>query len=149
VTELEETMSLGPVEILVVKFPGNRFTGEIAPALRELVDAGTIRIIDLVFVSKDTDGSIGAFEIQDLGDEEQASYSAVTDLEEAPLMTTDDIDRLGATLEDNSSAAIMLFENVWATKFRDAMVNAGGELVLNERIPRTVIEEVVAAGAAA
>ena len=141
-------MSLGPVEILVVKFPGNQFTGEIAPALRDLVDAGTIRIIDLVFVSKDADGSIGAFEIQDLGEEEQASYNAVTDFE-APMMTTDDIERLGATLEDNSSAAIMLFENVWATKFRDAMVNAGGELVLNERIPRTVIEEVAAAASAA
>ncbi len=140
-------MSLGPVEILVVKFPGNQFTGEIAPALRDLVDAGTIRIIDLVFVSKDADGSIGAFEIQDLGEEEQASYNAVTDFE-APMMTTDDIERLGATLEDNSSAAIMLFENVWATTFRDAMVNAGGELVLNERIPRTVIEEVAAASAA-
>lgn len=141
-------MSLGPVEILVVKFPGNQFTGEIAPALRDLVDAGTIRIIDLVFVSKDADGSLGAFEIQDLGEEEQASYNAVTDFE-APMMTTDDIERLGATLEDNSSAAIMLFENVWATKFRDAMVNAGGELVLNERIPRTVIEEVAAAASAA
>lgn len=141
-------MSLGPVEILVVKFPGNHFTGEVAPALRELVDAGTIRVIDLVFVSKDTDGSIGAFEIQDLGESEQASYNAVTDFD-APLMTTDDVERLGATLEDNTSAAIMLFENVWATKFRDSMVNAGGELVLNERIPRTVIEEVVAAGSAA
>ena len=141
-------MSLGPVEILVVKFPGNQFTGEIAPALRDLVDAGTIRIIDLVFVSKDADGSIGAFEIQDLGEEEQASYNAVTDFE-APMMTTDDIERLGATLEDNSSAAIMLFENVWATTFRDAMVNAGGELVLNERIPRTVIEEVAAAASVA
>ncbi|HEX5579626.1 MAG TPA: DUF6325 family protein [Candidatus Limnocylindria bacterium] len=141
-------MNLGPVEILVVKFPGNQFTGEIAPALRDLVDAGTIRIIDLVFVSKDADGSIGAFEIQDLGEDEQASYNAVTDFE-APMMTTDDIERLGATLEENSSAAIMLFENVWATKFRDAMVNAGGELVLNERIPRTVIEEVAAAASAA
>jgi uncharacterized membrane protein len=141
-------MSLGPVEILVVKFPGNQFTGEIAPALRELVDAGLIRIIDLVFVSKDTDGSIGAFEIQDLGEDEQTSYNAVTDFE-APLMTTDDVERLGATLEDNSSAAIMLFENAWATKFRDAVLNAGGELVLNERIPKTVIDEVVAAGSAA
>jgi uncharacterized membrane protein len=141
-------MSLGPVEILVVKFPGNQFTGEIAPALRELVDAGLIRIIDLVFVSKDTDGSIGAFEIQDLGEDEQTSYNAVTDFD-APLMTTDDVERLGATLEDNSSAAIMLFENVWATKFRDAVLNAGGELVLNERIPNTVIDEVVAAGSAA
>jgi uncharacterized membrane protein len=141
-------MSLGPVEILVVKFPGNQFTGEIAPALRDLVENGLIRIIDLVFVSKDADGSIGAFEIQDLGEDEQASYNAVTDFE-APMMTTDDVEQLGATLEDNSSAAIMLFENVWATRFRDAVLNAGGELVLNERIPRTVIEEVAAAASAA
>jgi uncharacterized membrane protein len=137
-------MALGPVELLVVRFPGNEFRGEIAPALRELVEGGTIRIIDLLFVTKDAEGAVASTELTDLDEDTYAVYDPlVSDLE--GLLADDDVQRLGAALEPNSSAAVMLFENAWATRFRDAVVNARGELVLAERIPRSVIEEVAAA----
>jgi uncharacterized membrane protein len=141
-------MPLGPVELLVVRFPGNEFRGEIAPALRELVEGGTIRVIDLLFVTKDADGNLRSTELTDLDAATYAVYDPlVSDLE--GLLADDDVQRLGAALEPNSSAAVMLFENVWATRFRDAVVNAKGELVLAERIPHSVIEEVAAARAQA
>jgi hypothetical protein len=139
-------MALGPVELLVVKFPGNQFRGEIAPALQELVEGGTIRVIDLLFVTKDAAGAVSSTELTDLDPDTYAVYDPlVSDLE--GLLADDDVQRLGAALENNSSAAVMLFENVWATRFRDAVVNAKGQLVLAERIPHSVIEEVAAARA--
>jgi uncharacterized membrane protein len=141
-------MALGPVELLVVKFPGNQFRGEIAPALRELVEGGTIRVIDLLFVTKDAGGNLRSAELTDLDAATYAVYDPlVADLE--GLLADDDVQRLGAALDNNSSAAVLLFENVWATRFRDAVVAARGELVLAERIPRSVIEEVAAARAQA
>ena len=141
-------MALGPVELLVVKFPGNRFTGEIAPALRELVAGGTIRVIDLLFVTKDGAGALRSAELTDLDAATYAVYDPlVADLE--GLLADDDVQRLGAALEPDSSAAVLLFEHAWATRFRDAVVAAKGELVLAERIPRAAIEEVAAARARA
>jgi fructosamine-3-kinase len=136
-------MSLGPVELLVIKFPGNQFTGEIVPALKELVDSGTIRVIDLIFARKDKDGNVLVLELNDLDDNDYASYNAlVGDL--SGTLTQDDVQQLAATLERNSSAGILLFENTWATRFRDAVLKAKGQLVLNERIPHSVIEQLIA-----
>jgi uncharacterized membrane protein len=141
-------MALGPVELLVVKFPGNQFKGEIAPALRELVETGLIRIIDLLFLTKDSAGNVASTELTDLASNEYAVFDPlVSDIE--GLLSDDDVQQLGATLENSSSAALLLFENVWATRFRDAVANARGEVVLNERIPRSVVEEVAAARAQA
>jgi uncharacterized membrane protein len=135
-------MDLGPVEILVVSFPGNQFTGEVAPALAELVQTGLIRVIDLVFVTKDADGDVVAIELSDL---DQATGAAFQPHVETPsgLLADQDIEDLGADLAPNSSAAILLFEHVWATKFRDAVVDSGGELVASIRVPKEVIDEVV------
>jgi len=139
-------MSLGPLELLVVKFPGNRFTGEIAPALTELVEGGLIRVIDILFVYKDEASEMTVLEINDLDDDDYRQFDpVVADL--TGMLTVEDAQRLSASFEPNSSAAIMLFENTWATKFRDTLVRANGELVLNERIPRTVVDELVAAAA--
>ena len=137
-------MSIGPVEILVVSFPDNHFTGEIAPALAELVAAGTIRVIDLVFVAKDADGEIVGMELSDL---EEATSAALRPHVEEPsgLLADEDIADLGADLAPNSSAAILLFEHVWATRFRDAVLGSRGELVASIRIPKEVVDEVVAA----
>jgi Family of unknown function (DUF6325) len=137
-------MALGPVELLVVKFPGNEFRGEIAPALRELVEHGTIRIIDLLFVKKDAEGTVTATELADLAPDLYAVFDPlVSDI--AGLLADDDVQALAGALENDSSAGVLLFENVWATRFRDAVLNANGQLILSERIPRSVIEEVAAA----
>ena len=139
-------MNVGPVELLVVRFPGNHFRGEILPALRQLVESGTIRIIDILFAFKDDRGTLKVSEINDLDEEDYAIFDpVVSDL--TGILSQDDIQRLAGTLENNSSEAIMLFENTWATRFRDALVKADGELVLSERIPRSVIEQVLASKA--
>jgi len=137
-------MNVGPVDIIVVSFPGNQFTGEIAPALAELVEAGTIRVIDLVFVSKSADGEIVGIELSDLDESTSAAFQPHVE-EPSGLLSDEDIADLGEDLAPNSSAAILLFEHVWATKFRDALLGAGGELVASIRIPKEVVDEVVAA----
>ena len=136
-------MTLGPVELLVVKFPGNQFKGEIAPALTDLVENGTIRVIDILFANKDADGTVEMVEVNDLDDADFRRFDpVVTDVTD--LLNAEDVDALTRALEPNSSAALLLFENTWATRFCDALVNANAELVLNERIPRAVIEELTA-----
>jgi uncharacterized membrane protein len=139
-------MSLGPVEMLVVKFPGNKFTGEIAPALSELVDNGLIRVIDLLLVAKGQDGTVVIDEIANLGDDEYAQLEAVVS-DVNGMLSDEDALRFGALLEPNSSAGLLLFENTWAAKFADAVANANGEVLFNERIPRTVIESLEAGAA--
>jgi translation initiation factor IF-2 len=137
-------MKFGPVELLVIRFPGNQFKGEIIPALEELVKKGTIRIIDVLFVKKDAKGNAEMIEMNDLEDEIYAAFDPiVSDIQ--GMLTEEDVVYLTGNLEKNSSAAVMLFENVWATRFRDAIVNAKGEIILSERIPRQVIEEIQAA----
>jgi Family of unknown function (DUF6325) len=134
---------LGPVELLFVEFPGNQFTGEIIPALTELIDQGTIRILDLVFVAKDDSGNSVGIELEDLPTESKDAFGRlVEDL--AGLIAEEDVEDLAESLEPNSSAAIMLFEHTWAIPFRDALANSGGQLVA--RLPIT--EEALAAIAA-
>jgi uncharacterized membrane protein len=141
-------VDIGPVEILMVEFPGNQFTGEIAPALAELVEQGTIRVIDLLFVTKDADGQVAAIELSDAGDEVRNAFEPIVQ-EASGLLAEEDVEDLGEGLDPNSSAAMLLFEHVWATRFRDAVVHSGGELVASVRIPKEVVDEVVAARATA
>jgi hypothetical protein len=136
-------MTLGPVELLVVAFPGNRFKGEIVPELQTLVENGTIRVIDLLFVKKDERGTVEAIELNDQDDETFAPFDPIVE-ELDGLLSSEDVQQFAAMLENNSSAALMLFENTWATRFRDAVLNAGGKLVLNERIPKAVMDELLA-----
>lgn len=135
-------MAYGPVEMLVVKFPGNQFTGELAPALQDLVDTGLIRVIDLMFVLKDDDGSVLVYEQNGLGDEAAALFEPLVESEDE-LLSQDDAESIGVLLEPNSSAAMLLFENAWAARFTEALRNANGEVIMNARIPRDVIEAVV------
>ena len=136
-------MSLGPIELLVLKFPGNQFSGEIIPALGQLVEDGTVRIVDLLFAVKNKDGEVRALEFSDLAPDIMGQWDPlVSDV--TPMLNEDDARELTASLENNSSAAILLFENTWATRFVDAVSNANGEVVVNERIPRAVIQELTA-----
>ncbi|HEU0116766.1 MAG TPA: DUF6325 family protein [Thermomicrobiales bacterium] len=139
-------MPFGPIELLVVKFPGNRFTGEIMPAMAELVENGTVHIVDLLFVHKDASGAVSLFEFDDLAPDIFGQWAPlVTDV--TPLLNEDDAYELAASLDNDSSAGLLLFENTWAKRFADAIANAHGEVLLNERIPRVVVEEIVAATA--
>jgi len=135
--------SLGPVELLVVKFPGNQFKGEIAPALAELVDTGMVRIIDLLFAYKDENGEFSLAEIRELEDNELAVFEPLVS-GGTELLTEQDVEDVAGSLENNSSAAVMLFENVWATRFRDSLNSANAELIFNIRIPQNVVREIVA-----
>jgi hypothetical protein len=137
-------MSLGPIEVVVLGFPENRFTGEILPELERLVESDTISIIDGVFVTKDDDGATDFVEFDSLGDDEFGALAGILERVEG-LVSDEDVEDLTASLPTNSSAAVLVFEHTWAVPLRDAIVRGGGELVANLRIPASVVEEVLAA----
>ena len=141
-TEMNETRgrTMGPVDYLVVKFPGNKFSGEIIPELVNLQNKGIIRILDFVFVLKDEDGNLSITEAEDLKDEAGALADLLKDTGE--WFYQGDIDALAATLENNSSAGILLVENTWAIRFKEALRNSHGELIDMGRIPPETIAKV-------
>jgi hypothetical protein len=135
-------MSVGPVEYMIVAFPGNRFKGEIIPELQNLVDAGTINVIDLAFVIKDAEGNMAALEAGDLDSDVGAAFAKLGGVN-GGLLNQEDLEAAAEELEPNSSAALLVWEDVWATKLRDAIVNAGGELLDLERLPGEVVQAAV------
>jgi uncharacterized membrane protein len=130
---------IGPVDYAVIAFPGNKFRGEIAPALAELVENGTIRIIDIAFAGKNADGDAVAFEITELDPDVQKGLEKAG-VEVGGLLNDDDLIDIAAGLEPNSSAALLVWETVWARKVAQAMRDAGGELVAFERLPHDVVQ---------
>ena len=129
---------IGPVEYMVVAFPGNKFRGEIAPALQQLVESGTIRIIDLAFVSKDADGEIAALEVSDLDPDVQAGLERMG-AEATGLFNEGDLMAAGEELEPNSSAALLVWEDLWAARLVQAIRDADGVLLDLERIPQEIV----------
>ncbi len=129
-----EVDELGPVDWIVVEFPGSKFNGEIAPNLVELVDKGIIRILDLVLLTKDTDGSIEAFEMADL-DDSQIGQLRTYETELAMLLSEDDVAAIAQAVDPGSSAAVLVFENTWAAPFASSVRRSGGQLVASGRIP--------------
>lgn len=139
--------NVGPVEILAVAFPGSEFKGEILPALGELVDSGTIRVLDFVFVNKDTDGTVRVLELSDLDGEETAMYARLDSADES-LLNDEDLEDAGEILDPGDSAAILVWEDCWATKLRNAIRDAGGKLLALDRVPAESLDEVLEAIAA-
>jgi Family of unknown function (DUF6325) len=129
---------VGPVEYMIVAFPGNRFKGEIAPALSDLVEAETIRIIDLAFVAKDANGDVAAFEVSDLDPDVQAALEKMG-AEATGLFNEDDLMAAAEELAPESSAALLVWEDLWAARLADAIRDAGGELYDLGRIPHEVV----------
>ncbi|MFF8424287.1 DUF6325 family protein [Streptomyces sp. NPDC016566] len=123
---------MGPVDYLVIEFPGNRMTGEAFPLLVDLVERGLVRIIDLAFLRKDTDGSVVALELQDLGDEVDLT---VFEGASASVLDQSDLDEAGNALEPGNSAAVLVYENVWAAPLARALRRSGAQLVASGRIP--------------
>jgi hypothetical protein len=129
--ELDE---LGPVDYLVIEFPGSKFNGEIAPTLIDLVDRGIIRILDLVLIRKDADGSFEALEIEDV-DSGEAGEMRRLEADLAEILSVDDVANAAAALEPGSTAGLLVYENRWAAPFGTAVRHCGGQLVASGRIP--------------
>jgi hypothetical protein len=136
----EELSEMGPIDFLLIEWPGRQPDGEAAPHLIDLVDRGLIRILDLTFIAKAEDGSVAALEISDLGGEvaEFAAFEGAS----SGLLSEEDIDEAGGALEPGTSAALLVFENRWAAPFATAVRQSGGQLVASGRIP---IQAVLAA----
>ena len=130
---------IGPVDYMIVAFPGNQFKGEIAPALADLVEAGTIRIIDLAFVGKNEDGEAVAFELTELDPDVRQGLESMG-VEVGGLLNDDDLTSTAEALPPNTSAALLVWENVWARDVKQAIANAGGELVAFDRVPHEVVK---------
>jgi Family of unknown function (DUF6325) len=130
----DDLEQMGPIDYLVVEFPGSRMTGEGLPLLVDLVDRGIIRILDLVFVKKELDGSMKGMAITDL-DHDGRLDLAVFEGASSGLLDEDDISDAGGVLEPGSSAGILVYENVWAAPFATALRRGGAQLVASGRIP--------------
>ncbi len=125
---------LGPVDWIVVEFPGSRFNGEIAPALRDLVERDLVRVLDLLMLKKDADGTLEAFELSDL-DPAEIGELRTYEAELAMLLSEDDVTAVAEAIEPGSSAAVLVWENLWAAPFGSAVRRSGGQLVASGRIP--------------
>lgn len=136
-------MQVGPVDVYIIGFPENRFTGEIVPAIMTQVDAGVIRIVDVLFVSKDASGSITALTAQDIGPE-GAAFAELTLLQPGAL-NAEDADEISDDLPANSSALLIAYENTWMREVAVAFANAGAVVMDQIRIPVDVVNQAISA----
>ena len=135
-------MVVGPVEVVVVKFPGSKFNGEIGPALADTVENGDVRILDLVFVIRESEDEYEVIELDDIGDD------GIDDLNDGAgspgsLLSDEDLDNISDQLEVGSSAVAIEIEPAWATRLASAVRDSKGEIVLQQRIPAEVVEAVL------
>ena len=132
-TDVDE---LGPVDYVVVEFPADKadFSGEMAAELSALISRGTVRVLDLILLKKELDGSVEGFETHDFGD---VDLSGLRELETelALLLAEEDVEAIGAALEPGTVAAVLVWENSWAAPFGSAVRRSGGQLVASGRIP--------------
>ena len=140
-------MTLGPIEVLEIAFPGNHFNGRIVPEIQKLVEQGTISVVDAVLILKDEAGDLTIIEVADdeSDDEHIAAFATLLTGAVEDLLSSEDIDTLADGLDPDSSALLLVFEHTWAKSVRDAIVDAGGVLVRDIRVPGLVVDEVLAA----
>jgi len=127
------TNEMGPIDYIVVEWPGRQPNGEVAPQLVDLVERGLIRILDLVFIAKDEEGNVAGLEISELAGE--VAELSVFEGASSGLISDEDVDEAGGVLEPGTSAALLVFENAWAAPFVSAVRRSGGQLVASGRIP--------------
>ena len=134
VTQNTDLDSLGPVDYLIVEFPAgaSNFTGEMAKELLALVDAGTIRVIDVLILTKNEDGTVDAMELSDI---EELGPLREIEAQLASLLAADDVENLAAAMDPGSTAGVLIWENLWAAPFASAARRSGGQLIANGRIP--------------
>jgi hypothetical protein len=136
-------MAVGPVDVYIIGFPGNKFSGRIAPAIMELVENRTIRVIDLLFLSKDADGVVTTLAASDI-DEDGAAYLSI-DVSQPGALGPEDAEEVSDDLPANSSALLIAFENLWTAKIVDALRAADAVMIDSIRIPVDVAEAVLEA----
>ncbi len=135
-----DELEIGPIDYLVVEFPGNRMTGEGWPLLVDLVDRGVIRLLDLVFIRKEEDGSVSGLSLQELGGEEVDL--TIFEGASSGLLGEDDLVEAAKAVEPGSSAGVMIYENTWAAPFASALRRGGAQLVAYGRVP---VQDILAA----
>lgn len=135
-------MSYGPIDFLALEFKNERLKGEILPALIDLVENKVVRVIDLVIVQKYEDGRHEAVEMQQLAPDMLSVFDPL-EVQISGIIQVEDIDAIAEEMGNNTTAAVMLFENLWAIKFKEAVLNADGRLLAQERIPYQVVDEVL------
>ncbi len=133
-------MTYGPIDFVAFEFKGNRFKGEIMPALLELVNTGVVRVIDLVIVQKDEAGKVTMREMQQMEPAVVAMFDPLK-AQISGMIQLEDIQMIADKVDNNTTAAILLFENLWAVKFVEAVENAKGRVVMQVRIPHEVVME--------
>ena len=126
--------AMGPIDYVVVEFPGNRMTGEAMPLLVDLVDRGVIRILDLAFVRRDLDGTVSGLTISDM-DADGAEQFAVFEGASSGLLDDEDLAEAGGILEPGNAAGVVVYENTWAAPFAAALRRSGAQMVASGRIP--------------
>ena len=134
---------MGPIDYVVVAFEGNNFDGSILQEVSKAVDSGVIRLIDLVFIVKDADGSVVAGEIEDQSDDLKTVFKDLVVDDELDLITENDINKIGDMLDNDSAAGILVVEHLWAKGLKKAIIDAGGKLVADGRIHPEAIQEAV------
>lgn len=139
--DVSQTDVLGPIDFLVVEFPGNDFNGEILPAMIDLIAAGTVRLLDLAFVTKDDAGDTAVLELEDLPD--LGALGGIASFL-ADLLTPEELQATADELEPNSSAAVLIWENTWAVPFVRAVTGSGGQVVASGRLVGSQVIEALA-----
>lgn len=137
-------MALGPIEVLVVGFPGSQFNGEILPEIERLIENNTISLVDGLLLQKEADGEVSFTEFEELGSNADAAMLTNLMNQVESLISDEDVFELAEALEPNSSAAILVFEHTWFKPLRDNIIASNGILVNNFRVPGLVVEELLA-----
>ena len=133
-------MTYGPVDFLALEFKNDRLKGEIMPALLELVQNKIVRVIDLVVIRKHADGHHEALELQQLAPDLLGVFNPLN-VEISGMIQAEDIEMIAGQMENNTTAAALLFENLWSVKFREAVLRANGRLITQLRLPQETVEE--------
>jgi hypothetical protein len=136
-------MTYGPIDFLALEFQNERLKGEILPELLDLIDKKIIRVVDLVVIQKDQHGNHQALELQQLAPDLMSIFDPLG-VEVSGIIQVEDIDMIAEEMEWNTTAAVMLFENLWAIKFKEAVMRADGKLLAQVRIPYEDVEEALA-----
>jgi len=134
--------SIGPVDVAVILFEGNQFNGEVAPAIVDLQQSGTVRILDLAFITKDTDGAWAILEIAD--DAVEGAFQALLG-EQFELLSDNDLEEIAADLGPESSALVIVWENVWAAQLASTIRGSNGQVIAMDRIPHDIVARAIAA----
>ncbi|HSX46325.1 MAG TPA: DUF6325 family protein [Candidatus Saccharimonadia bacterium] len=125
---------LGPIDYVAINFVGNKFEGNILAELTKAVDDGIIRVVDMIFVIKDEDGTIDAAEIEDQSEELREVFKSVGFKGNQPLLTEDDVEKIGAMMDNNTATGVLVIEQLWAKGLKKALLDANGTLLVEGRI---------------